>query len=243
MKKIIGFFAGTILLASCGKVNDFTNEFGTVLVLNASPSAATAATTAMNVYIDTLIKTSAAINFRANSGYLAASIGPRTIQTRPNNNARVNYVNLTDQQIDFNKASTLVVYDTLTATSTSLRSVMLTDDLSLPATGQVKVRFLHLANNAPAVDVTLLRTSGATLDSVTLTNRSFIGTTPNASTLSAFTGIPSGIYTIRVKLAGTQTLALAPVAASLNALNGIYTLFAAGTAAGQPLSANAIRHL
>jgi hypothetical protein len=242
MKKIIGFFAGTILFASCGKVNDFTNDFGTVLVLNASPSAATAATTAMNVYIDTLIKTSAAVNFRSNSGYLAASIGPRTIQTRPNNNAAVNYINLTNQQIDFNKASTLVVYDTLTATSTSLRSVMLTDDLSLPASGQVKVRFLHLANTAPAVDVTLLRTSAVTPDSVTLTNRSFIGSTPNAAALSAFSGIPSGTYSIRVKLAGTQTVVLTPVTANLSALNGIYTLFAAGTAVGQPLTANVIRH-
>jgi hypothetical protein len=242
MKKIIGFFAGTILLVSCGKVNEFTNEFGTVLVLNASPSAATAATTAMNVYIDTLIKTSAALNFRGNSGYLAATIGQRTIQTRPNNNARVNYVNLTNQQVDFNKATTLVVYDTLTSTSTTLRSVRLTDDLSLPATGQVKVRFLHLANNAPAVDITLLRTSATTPDSVTLTNRTFIGATPNAAALSAFSGIPRGTYTIRVKLAGTQTVVLTPVAVNLSALNGIFTLYAAGTAAGQALTANVIRH-
>lgn len=241
MKKIIGFFAGTILLVSCGKVNDFTNEFGTVLVLNASPSASTA-TSAMNVYIDTLVKTAAAVNYRSNSGYLAASIGPRNIQTRPNNNARVNYVNLTNQQIDFNKASTLVIYDTLTATSTSLLSVRLTDDLSLPATGQVKVRFLHLANNAPAVDITLLRTSATAPDSVTLTNRTFIGATPNAAALSAFAGIPSGTYSIRVKLAGTQTVALTPVTVNLTALNGIYTLFAAGTAVGAPLTANVVRH-
>ncbi len=241
MKKIIGFFAGTILLVSCGKVNDFTNEFGTVLVLNSSPSAATS-TSAMNVYIDTLVKTAAAVTYRSNSGYLAASIGPRTIQTRPAINAAINYVNLTNQQIDFNKATTLVVYDTTTASSNSLRSVMLTDDLSLPATGQVKVRFLHLANNAPAVDITLLRTSAATPDSVTLTNRTFIGATPNAAALSAFAGIPSGTYSIRVKLAGTQTIALTPVTANLSALNGIYTLFAAGTAVGAPLTANVLRH-
>lgn len=242
MKKIIGFFAGTILLASCGKVNDFTNDFGSVLVLNASPSAAISGTTAMNVYIDTLIKSAASLTFRGNSGYLAASVGSRTIQTRPANNAAINYINLSNQQIDFNKASTLVVYDTLTSTSTSLRSVMLTDDLSLPASGQVKVRFLHLAINAPAVDITLLRTSASTPDSVTLTNRTFIGATPNAAALSAFAGIPSGTYSIRVKLAGTQTIALTPVSVNLSALNGIYTLFAAGTAVGAPLTANVLRN-
>lgn len=241
MKKIIGFFAGTMFLVSCGKVNDFTNEFGTVLVLNVSPSTATPAT-AMSVYIDTLVKSAAPLSYRLNSGYLAASIGPRTIQTRPAGNARINYVNLTNQQIDFNKATTLVIYDTLTATNTALRSVRLTDDLALPTAGQVKVRFLHLANNAPAVDITLLRTSATVPDSVTLTNRTFIGTSPNAANLSIFAGIPRGVYSIRVKVAGTQTIALTPVAVNLSALNGIYTLYAAGTAVGAPLTANVLRH-
>jgi hypothetical protein len=45
-----------------------------------------------------------------------------------------------------------------------------------------------------------------------------------------------------VKLAGTQTVVLTPVAVNLSALNGIFTLYAAGTAAGQALTANVIRH-
>lgn len=243
MKKIIGFFAIIFLLISCGKENQFSTEFGSMLVINASPTASTPATT-MNVFIDTLIKVGTPIGFRANSGYLAVTPGARNIQVRPAGNAAVNYINLTNQQVDFNKAYTLVVYDTTTASSNTLRSVTLTDDLSSPASGQVKVRFLHLAPNAPAVDVTLVRTNaGAAVDSVTLTNRSYIATNPNAATLSAFAGITSGIYTIRVKLAGTQTVALQAANTNLSATNGVYTLFAAGTAAGAALTANVIRHV
>lgn len=241
MKKIIGFFATILLLIACGKENKFNTEFGSILVINASPSASTATTT-MNVFFDTLIKVGSPIAFRGNSGYLAATPGSRTIQVRPAGSNAINYINLTNQQVEFNKATTLVVYDTTTASSTALRSVRLNDDLSLPASGQVKVRFLHLAPNAPAVDVTLVRTSGTTVDSVTLTNRSYLGTNPNAASLSAFAGIPSGVYTIRVKLAGTQTVALQSTNANLSALNGIYTLFAAGTAVGAPLTNNIIRH-
>ena len=242
MKKVLSFLIVILFLISCGKENNFTNEFGSLLILNASPSAAST-TTAMNVYVDTLIKTSSALGYRSNSGYLAASIGPRTIQTRPAGNAAINYINLTNQQVDFNKASTLVVYDTTTAAGSTLRSVRLTDDLSLPTSEKVKVRFLHLAINAPAVDITLLRTSATTPDSVTLTNRSYIGAVPNANTLSVFSEIPRGTYTIRVKLTGTQTVALQTTGVNISALNGIYTLFAAGTAVGAPLTANVLRHL
>jgi Domain of unknown function (DUF4397) len=241
MKKILGFFGIILLLSSCGKENEFTTDFGSVLVINASPSAATP-TTNMNVYIDTLIKTGTPLAYRANSGYLAAVPGQRTIQARPSGNSAINYVNLTNQQVDFNSASTIVVYDTTTVNSNALLSVRLTDDLSFPVSGQVKVRFLHLAANAPTVDVTLLRTSATTLDSVTLTSVSYIGTTPNQAKLSAFTGVPSGIYTIRVKLAGTQTVALQSANVNLSGLNGIYTLYAAGTAVGAPLTNNVIRH-
>jgi hypothetical protein len=244
MNKIIGFCATILLLTSCGKENEFNTDFGSILVVNASPSAAitTAPATTMNVYIDTLIRTSAPLAYRGNTGYLAAPTGSRTIQARPSGNATVNYVNLTNQQVNFNSASTVFIYDTTTTSSNSLRSVRLTDDLSFPASGQVKVRFLHLAVNAPAVDVTLLRTSSSTPDSVTLANQSYIGATPNAASLSAFAGIPSGIYSIRVKAAGTQTVVLQSTGVNLSALNGIYTLFAAGTAVGAPLTNNVIRH-
>jgi len=105
----------------------------------------------------------------------------------------------------------------------TLRAVQLTDDLTVPSGTNVHVRFLHLAPLAPAVDITLLRTSPST-DSVTLTNRSYLGATPNATALSAFAPIPGGTYTIRVKLPGTQTVvATFPLGTNLSSGRIVYT--------------------
>ncbi|TAF54377.1 MAG: DUF4397 domain-containing protein [Sphingobacteriia bacterium] len=239
MKKIFGILAGAMVLASCGKENEFSNDFASVVVLNASPNAT--GTAAMHVYVDTLIKTGSALGYRANSGYLGVLPGTRLIETRSVTNATIKYVN---RSIEFanRTASTLVVYDTLATATGTLRSVVIPDDLSLPAANTVKARFLHLAQNAPAVDITLVRTNVVTPDSVTLTNRTYIGNSPNGAALAPFAAIPLGTYTIRVKAAGTQTVVLQTTGVALNAVNGIYTLYAAGTAAGAPLTANALRH-
>jgi hypothetical protein len=142
-----------------------------------------------------------------------------------------------------NKSYTVAVYDTLPISGTqTLRSVQLTDDLTPPTGTNVHVRFLHLAPLAPAVDLTLLRTAPA-LDSVTLTNRTYLGATPNATTLSTFAPIPGGTaYTLRVKLAGTQTVvATFNLGTNLSA-GRIVTLAAIGTARGASLNAMALRH-
>jgi hypothetical protein len=94
---------------------------------------------------------------------------------------------------------------------------------------------------APAVDLTLVR-NAATPDSVTLTNRTYLGASPNATSLSAFTPIPGGSYILRVKLAGTQTVVAAFSLGTTLTSGRIITLAAIGTARGQALSAMALRH-
>ncbi len=149
----------------------------------------------------------------------------------------------TRYQFDANKSHTVAVYDTLLASGTpALRAVQLSDDLSVPLGANVHVRFLHLAPLAPTVDITLLRTAPS-LDSVTLTSRTFLGASPNAATLSAFTPIPGGTaYTLRVKLAGTQTLVTAINLGATLTSGRIVTLAAIGTARGTALNAMTLRH-
>lgn len=99
----------------------------------------------------------------------------------------------------------------------------------------------YTSPNAPAVDVTFVR--GANLDSVTITNRTYFGGTPNAATLSAFQPLTGGTaYTMRVKLAGTQTLVSSVNLGSSLTSGRIITLAAIGTAKSQPLSFAAFRH-
>jgi hypothetical protein len=172
--------------------------------------------------------------------YMPITPGSRTIKVSPDS-GKTNFINAT-LQFDAKKAYTVVAYDTLAASGAqTLRAVQLTDDLTVPSGTNVHVRFLHLAPLAPAVDITLLRTSPST-DSVTLSNRTYLGATPNATALSTFAPIPGGTYTIRVKLAGTQTL-VATFALGTNLSSGrIITLAAIGTARRQSLGAMLLRH-
>lgn len=106
------------------------------------------------------------------------------------------------------KAYSAFAYDTLNATTGQVRMLVLNTDLTTPALGRSNVRFLHLSPDAPNVDVALLRVNDARtgyVDSIKITNVPFVGPTPNETALSAFANIPSGLYHIRVRPAGTFT--------------------------------------
>jgi hypothetical protein len=250
MKKIIGFLALGAVLASCGKENTFTTDFGSVNIINAAPVVSTAFAPLLptfTLFVDTSIRANTALTYRGATGYQAVTPGVRNLSLRLAGNTNRVLWTANNQQINNGQGYTYLIYDTLpipvTATST-YRGVQLVDDLNLPATGQAKVRFAHLAINAPAVDVTLLRTSVTPNDSVTISNRSYLGAAPTLAAIAqtaTFSAIPAGTYSLRVKAAGTQTLALAPATVTIGNQN-IFTFYAAGTAQGQALTANAFRH-
>ena len=230
-------------LAGCGKENTYSNNFASAVFINASPSVTNASPRpGISIFVDTLAKTSGIIAYRGSTGYLGIEPGSRKLELRTNTSPTAVLFSTAAENFEVNKASSFVIYDTLSATNTALKVIRLNDDLSFPAAGNIKVRFLHLANNAPQVDLTLVRTTVTPNDSVTLTNKSYIGASPTASTLEAFAEIPQGAYTLKVKLAGTQTVALTASLTTLNVANGIFTLYAAGTTQGQALTANAVRH-
>jgi hypothetical protein len=92
--------------------------------------------------------------------------------------------------------------------------LVLSDDLTAPASGKAHVRFVHLSPNAPAVDVALV--GGA----VVFPNQSFKGFT-------AFAPLDAGTYNLEVRVAGTSTVALTLPPITL-AAGKIYTVFAKG---------------
>jgi len=241
MKKIFGLIMICGVLAGCGKDNEYSNDFGSVVVINASPGSPT-----MHLFIDTMKKTPSAIAYRGSSGYISVAPGTRNFEVRSSADLTTDFVTLPTEAFTANTASTIIVYDTQTTANKILRTIRLSDDLTPPAAGTVKFRFLNLAPKSNPVDVTFLRTSATPLDSVTITNQAYIGATPDAAALSAFNRtMPTGAYTIKLKTAGTQTvLATATIsAASLNNPYGsIYTFYATGTAVGQALSIGAFRH-
>jgi hypothetical protein len=243
MKRLFIAMIAGLSLAGCGKENSYTTNYASAIFINASPSINNAAPRpGVNLFVDTLVKSGSVIAYRGSTGYLGIEPGSRKLELRTNTTPTTVLFSAAAENFEVNKASSFIIYDTLSSLNSSVKVLRLSDDLSLPTAGNIKVRFLHLANNAPAVDLTLVRTSVTPNDSVTLTNRSYIGATPTASTLESFASIPQGVYTLRVKLAGTQTVALSAALSALNAANGIFTLYAAGTTQGQPLTANVVRH-
>ena len=171
------------------------------------------------------------------------------------------------------KSYSYFIYDTLLNGKAKL--IRLNDDLSVPSTGNVKVRFLNLAPKAAAFDVTFLRITAyddttvvrpggvrtyESMDSFTISNKPFIGATPDVNALSAFSSIPGSTgaaivralgfanvpaanrnnrYIIKVKNAGTQT-----VVKQLNEVNltsgRIFTVYTSGTAMAQPLNLSVV---
>jgi Domain of unknown function (DUF4397) len=107
----------------------------------------------------------------------------------------------------------------------ALQLTAFVDDLLPPAAGQAKVRVLHLAPDAPAVDLVTVGAGGAISTVAAATNNL---TFPNAS--GGYLSLPAGAVTVAVVPTGTNTPVL-PTAAgvTLNLVAGrTYTVAATG---------------
>lgn len=254
MKKIFGIVLATAFIAtSCKEEFKQPASLASFAVIHASPVSATAPTDTLHVFIeDGRLTPAPGILYLANSvgPYLSTFSGSKTVNIRRKADPASDLY-VTPFTHDFEAGGTGIysffVYDTTTSATGQAKVLRLKDDLTLPATTDAKVRFLHLAPNAPAVDVTLLRTSVTPNDSVTITNKSYVGATPDAVALAAFQSVPKGVYSVKFKLAGTQTLALPAFAADMSrgtdiTQGGIFSIFASGTAKGRPLVGRLLRH-
>ncbi|HVG13572.1 MAG TPA: DUF4397 domain-containing protein [Chitinophagaceae bacterium] len=244
MKKILFGLLITGMIAGCGKENIYSNDFSSAVFINASPGSPS-----VTVFIDTIPQVAAAIAYRSNSGYRSVQPGARNLEFR----TTTNFVTTKrgggpTENFVANTASSYFLYDTLTVSNQNFRVLKLSDDLTVPAKGSAMVRFVPLAIKAPAVDVTFLRTSNTPNDSVTFTNRAYVGDAPSADALKAlslFTPIPIGTYTVKLKTAGTQNVlasSTSNVLTGTTGLTGIFTFYSAGTAQGQPLAISSFRH-
>ena len=240
MKKISLFaiLVSALAFTACEKAMEQPADWTSVVVINAAPST----TDTLSVFVDTSKYNSGnGIIYNANSTYLPVLAGNQSFNIR---NGRLNsspmYVNNFSYNLERGNAYSFFIYDTVPASGGTARVLKLKDDLTLPATGQTKVRFLHLAPNGGPVDITLVRTTVTPQDSITISNKTFIGANPDENALAAFMSVPGGTYTVKVKTAGTQTVLLS---SNQNLTAGrIVTLYATGTAKGRPLAVGNFRH-
>jgi hypothetical protein len=152
------------------------------------------------------------------SGYTSISAGTRRARITPAG-AREPAVIEAPLSVESGRAYTVVA----TGELPSLALVVVSDDLALPPAGQAKVRFVHSAPDAPAVDIAV------TGDGILFPNIAY----RSASTTAA---VPVGTYTLEVRPTGQQTAVLSVPNVTLSA-GDIITVFAAGKVSDRSLRA------
>jgi hypothetical protein len=181
--------------------------------------------------------------------YIGVTPGSNTIGVRTSTGT-ANYASRT-VDLARNSFSSFFAFDTLT-TAGAARMLVLSNDMRAAASGTSNIRFLHLSPNAGTLSVTLVRTLDqfglAASGTINLGSVPYIGAsaTPNEATLSAFTNIPAGTYTL-TGLSGTTAVFTIPGLVLRETKN--YSIVARGfTTArpsiptGQTLSSSTILH-
>lgn len=205
---LASMIALTVFATGCKKDEDDdepapTPTYGKLMAVHASPDAP-----GVDLLIDNTVQNSAALTFPNNTAYLQAQTGSRNVKINVNGTSTsVINANLTIEQ---NKNYSVFAIDSVS----SIEPLVLTDDLTAPASGKAHVRFVHLSPNAPAVDVALQ--GGAVL----FGDYTF-------KEASAFTPLAANTYNLEVRAAGTTNVVLSLPGIPLTA-GKIYTVFAKG---------------
>lgn len=179
------------LLMGCSD-DDKTGPNGTaqVRVVHASPDAPA---------VDVLVDNQAVLNgvtYKQSSDYLDVPAGSRNIKVQAAGGGAV--VINADAAVTRGSAYTVIA----TGLLATIEPLVLADDLTAPAAGNIKVRLVHGAPNVSNVDI-YVTAPGANLATATptLTSVPFQGA-------SDYLEVPAGSYQVRVTPAGSKTVAL-----------------------------------
>ncbi|HYH00968.1 MAG TPA: DUF4397 domain-containing protein [Terriglobales bacterium] len=178
--------AACLLLTACGDDND-----ARLRVVHASPDASN-----VDVFLDES-RILSDVPFKGSSDYRDVRDGSRRIQVRPAGASSPDVIDATVNLTGDTDFTLLAV-----GLANSINPLLLTDDNSEPTSGNAKIRIVHAAPSAPAVDV-YLTAPGADIITATpqLTNVPF-------QAFSGYLNVPAGSYQARVTIAGTKTVAI-----------------------------------
>jgi hypothetical protein len=196
--------------SSCNNDDDnSTPPQARVMVVHAAPSAP-----GVDLLVDNSKVNSAPLTYPTNTGYLNVNAGTR--------NFKVNVAGTTTTAIEANQAVAANMNYSIFAINSNpagsaFEALVLSDNLTLPASGQAHVRFVHLSPDAPNVDI--VNVTGS-LNTVLIADRAYKSATD-------FIPLPAGTYDLEVRVAGTSTTALSLPGVTLQA-GKILTVFAKG---------------
>jgi hypothetical protein len=216
----VAALAATALLLGCSD-DDKTGPNGTaqVRVVHGSPDAP-----AVDVLVDGK-EVLSDVTYQQSSPYLSVPAGTRNI--------RVNAANSSTMVINANAAVTKDYAYTVIATNllAAIEPLVLEDDLTAPAAGNIKLRLVHGAPNVGEVDI-YITAPGANLNTKTpdLTAVPFKGQ-------SGYLEVPAGNYQVRITPTGTKTVAIDTGALTLAAGQIRTAIAVEAVGGGTPLTA------
>lgn len=167
---------------------------GRVRVLHASPDAP-----AVDVIVDGA-KVIEGLPFREYTEYLSLPAGRHEI--RVNVSGTTTTVLSAAPMVESGRDYTAIAVGFAGTRQPALDLMLLTDDNTLPAGNQIKVRVVHAAASAPAVDV-YVTTPFETLDG----KQAVLSGVP-FKVASGYLAVPPSLYQARVAVAGTKTIAI-----------------------------------
>lgn len=204
LSKFAAFFllSAVIIFSSCDKDDERTQA--NVMVVHAAPDAS-----GVDVLIDNTQENTSPLTYRNNTGYFDVETGTRNIKINATGTTTT-LINA-DAEFDKNDYYSIFAIDSLD----NISALVVVDDLSTPRDGEAHVRFLHLAQGAPAVDVAVASSGEVLFDNVAFKE----GT--------GFMSVDAGTYNLDVRLAGTVTVSL--VLPTMTFADGkSYTVYARG---------------
>jgi hypothetical protein len=208
MKRLYAVVGAVVLLLGLATGVLAQGDMARVRVVHASPDAP-----AVDVWVnDNAAFTNAP--FKGITDYASLETGTYNVKVVPTGATEpvVIEADLTLEAKDY----TVVALGTLE----NIEPLVLVDNNGAPAAGKAHVRFVHASPDAPAVDIAVK--GGPVLFS----NIAF-------KEVGDYLPVDAGTYDLEVRLAGTETVALAVPGLAL-ADGTVYTVFAMGLAGGEP---------
>lgn len=203
------------MLTSCDEDGDddviVQEDEARVMVVHASPDAP-----AVDLLVDDE-EVAADLTYPENTGYLTVEAGSRNIKV----NLAGTSTSVIDAEGNFVKDQSYTVFAIGTADETDaadIGALVLQDDLTAPAAGNAKVRFVHLSPDAPDVDIVNITDP---------TNEAVLFDGQGYSEASTFASVPAGTYNLEVRTDADGTVVL-PLNGIMLEAGKIYTVFANG---------------
>lgn len=194
------------LFSSCKKNDpyDFEDTIGAeVNLINASPDAPAA-----QLYVEDILRTPSSVTFGQASGYYKTFLGDQDVIIK----SATGEATLSSSHVQFDAFNSYTFF--LVGQNSGLGMITVTDDLTAPAAGKAKVRFVNASPNASSVSLNI--------------GGNVIATNQNFRAVGAQVEITAGTYAVVLSnVAGGTTTTNTTAGVSFQS-GKIYTVYAKG---------------